>query len=50
MKEKEMVAIGEFMHQALSAPDDTDLQAKIQAQVRDFCSQYPLFSEEWSAV
>jgi glycine hydroxymethyltransferase len=50
MKEKEMVAIADFMHQALSAPDDTDLQAKIQAQVRDFCSQYPLFSEEWSAV
>jgi len=50
MKEKEMVAIGDFMHQALSAPDDTDLQAKIQAQVRDFCAQYPLFSEEWSAV
>lgn len=48
MKEKEMVAIGEFMHQVLSAPDDTDLQAKIQARVRDFCSQFPLFSEEWS--
>ena len=49
MKEKEMVAIADFMHQVLSAPGDTDLQAKLQVQVRDFCSHYPLFAEEWSA-
>lgn len=49
MKEKEMVAIADFMHQVLSAPDDTDLQAKLQVQVREFCSQYPLFAEEWTA-
>ena len=50
MKEKEMVAIADFMHQVLSAPGDTDLQAKLQVQVRDFCSQYPLFAEEWGVV
>ncbi|MCX5891652.1 MAG: serine hydroxymethyltransferase [Deltaproteobacteria bacterium] len=50
MKEKEMVAIAEFMHQVLSAPADTDLQAKLQVQVREFCSQYPLFAEEWRAM
>ena len=44
-----MVAIADFMHQVLSAPGDTDLQAKLQVQVREFCSQYPLFAEEWSA-
>ncbi len=50
MKEKEMAAIADFMHQVLSAPGDTDLQAKLQAQVKDFCSQYPLFAEEWGVV
>jgi glycine hydroxymethyltransferase len=50
LKEKEMVTIADFMHQVLSAPGDTDLQAKIQVQVRDFCSHYPLFAEEWTAV
>ena len=50
MKEKEMVAIADFMHQVLSAPGDTDLQAKLQVQVRDFCSHYPLFAEEWTAA
>ncbi|MFI5331312.1 MAG: serine hydroxymethyltransferase [Desulfobaccales bacterium] len=50
MKEKEMVAIADFMHQVLSAPGDTDLQAKLQVQVRDFCSHYPLFAEEWGEV
>ncbi len=50
MKEKEMVAIANFMHQVLSAPGDTDLQAKLQVQVRDFCSQYPLFAEEWGVL
>ncbi len=50
MKEKEMVAIADFMHQVLTTPDDTGLEAKIQAQVRDFCSHYPLFAEEWSVV
>jgi glycine hydroxymethyltransferase len=49
MKEKEMVAIADFMHQVLSAPEDTDLQAKLQVQVREFCSQYPMFAEEWTA-
>ncbi len=50
LKEKEMAIIADFMHQVLSAPEDTELQAKIQAQVKDFCSHYPLFAEEWSAA
>lgn len=49
MKEKEMETIAGFMHQALSSPADADLLGKLEAQVRDFCSQYPLFAEEWLA-
>ncbi|HEY9072787.1 MAG TPA: serine hydroxymethyltransferase [Desulfobaccales bacterium] len=49
MKEKEMEIIADFMHQALTAPQDTGLLAKLEAQVKDFCSQYPLFAEEWTA-
>jgi glycine hydroxymethyltransferase len=48
MKEKEMVAIADFMHQVLSSPGDTDLQAKLQVQVREFCQKFPLFSPEWT--
>ncbi len=50
MKEKEMETIADFMHQALSAPTDTELLVKLEAQVREFCSHYPLFAEEWSVV
>ncbi len=50
MKEKEMRTIADFMHQALTAPDDTELLAKLEAQVKDFCSHYPLFAGEWSAA
>jgi len=47
MKEKEMAIVADFMHQALSHPKDTALLARLQAQVREFCEQYPLFAEEW---
>jgi glycine hydroxymethyltransferase len=50
MKEKEMVIIADFMHQALMSPTDTDHLARIETQVRDFCSHYPLFAEEWSTA
>jgi len=47
MKEKEMRIIADFMHQALKAPDDLGHLAKLKAQVREFCHNFPLFSEEW---
>jgi len=50
MKEKEMTVVADFMHQVLSAPGDTDLQARLQTQVQDFCAHYPLFAEEWATV
>ena len=50
MKEKEMEVAADFMHQALSSPVDTHLLARLADQVQDFCSEFPLFAEEWTAV
>ncbi len=47
MKEAEMRVIADFIHQALSAPDDTEFLRKLGAQVLDFCRSFPLFSPEW---
>jgi len=47
MKEAEMRVIADFIHQALTAADDTDFLGKLEAQVRDFCRSFPLFSPEW---
>jgi glycine hydroxymethyltransferase len=47
MKEGEMRQIAALIHRALSAPDDPDNLAKIQAEVNEFCRSYPLFAEEW---
>ncbi|MGO9393241.1 MAG: serine hydroxymethyltransferase [Desulfobaccales bacterium] len=50
MKEKEMEVVADFMHQALSSPRDTHLLARLADQVQDFCAQFPLFAEEWTAI
>jgi glycine hydroxymethyltransferase len=47
MKEPEMRYIANFIHQALSAPDDPDNLAKLQAEVHEFCRHFPLFAKEW---
>jgi glycine hydroxymethyltransferase len=47
MKEAEMEIIADFMHQALIAPQDTELLAKLGAQVLDLCRHFPLFAKEW---
>jgi glycine hydroxymethyltransferase len=47
MKEGEMAVIAGFMHQALSNPKDIAFLGRIEAQVQDFCQQFPLFAEEW---
>jgi len=47
MKEKEMAVIADFMHQALSNSKDTPRLQRLEAQVRDFCRQFPLFAKEW---
>ena len=50
MREQEMEVVADFMHQALSSPRDTHLLARLADQVQDFCAQFPLFAEEWTAV
>ena len=47
MKEGEMRRIAALIHRALSAPEDPDNLAKLQAEVNEFCRSYPLFAEEW---
>jgi glycine hydroxymethyltransferase len=47
MKEGEMAVIADLMHQALSNPKDTALLDRLQARVKDFCRQFPLFADEW---
>jgi glycine/serine hydroxymethyltransferase len=48
MKEKEMEEIVGFMHEALHNPRDAAHLARLEARVRDFCDQFPLFAAEWS--
>ncbi len=50
MKEQEMEVIADFMHQALTAPQDEALLEKLRAQVREFCRHFPLFADEWQLV
>ncbi len=47
MKEGEMAVIADLMHQALSTPKDTALLERLQARVKDFCVQFPMFADEW---
>uniref|UniRef100_A0A7V4G8R3 Serine hydroxymethyltransferase n=1 Tax=Desulfobacca acetoxidans TaxID=60893 RepID=A0A7V4G8R3_9BACT len=47
MKEGEMRTIAEFIHQALTDPDDVPQLEKLNAAVREFCRHFPLFSPEW---
>jgi glycine hydroxymethyltransferase len=47
MKEKEMEAVAELMHQALQAHKDETRLRKLEAQVREFCRQFQLFAPEW---
>jgi glycine hydroxymethyltransferase len=42
MEEEDMAAIAEFIHQALQAQGDADAIGKVQRQVAEFCSQFPL--------
>jgi len=47
MKEGEMIIIAEFIHQALSATQDEARLKKLEAQVKELCREFPLFSPEW---
>ena len=47
MKEGEMALIAGLMHQALSSSKETALLERLEAQVQEFCQQFPLFADEW---
>jgi glycine hydroxymethyltransferase len=47
MKEPEMRHIADYIHQALSEPDDPDNLAKLQTEVHELCRHFPLFAKEW---
>jgi len=49
MKEPEMRVIANFIHQALSRPDDEARLQQLRLEVMDFCQSYPLYSLEWEA-
>jgi glycine hydroxymethyltransferase len=50
MKEREMEIIADFMHQALIAAKDQARLSQLEAQVREFCHNFPLFADEWLLV
>ena len=41
MKEKDMVAIADWIDRVLESPEDAGNLAKIRAEVAEFCAQYP---------
>ncbi len=45
MKENDMVQIADFIAQVFSNHSDEDKLAQIKNEVRDFCSQFPLYPE-----
>ena len=47
MKEKEMEAVAELMHQALTHSKDPARLKQLEAQVLEFGRNFPLFATEW---
>ena len=47
MRESEMDQICEFIHQALSAPDDQTQLAKVRKLVLELCEAYPLYQRSY---
>ena len=47
MKEKEMEAVAELMHQALTHSKDPARLKQLEAQVLEFGRNFPLFAKEW---
>ncbi|MFO0845726.1 MAG: serine hydroxymethyltransferase [Gemmataceae bacterium] len=46
MRETEMRQIAGWIGEVLSAPDDTAVQQRVRAQVRELCQQYPAPAEQ----
>jgi glycine hydroxymethyltransferase len=43
MKEAEMEKVGDFMAEALHAPDDESVRASVRERVRELCERFPLY-------
>jgi glycine hydroxymethyltransferase len=43
MKEPEMELIGDWIHQALSEPNQESLAKRIQGEIRELCKKFPLY-------
>jgi len=44
MKESEMKQVGEWMVKVLNDMNNTELKAKVKEEVRELCSQFPMYS------
>jgi glycine hydroxymethyltransferase len=42
LKEKDLVAVADFLDRALLAKDDSAALAKIRGEVADFCKRFPM--------
>ena len=45
MKEDEMKKIGQWIHQVLSDPENPQVLERVKAQVKELCSQFPIYKE-----
>lgn len=45
MKEDEMKIIGDFISKIIKDPNNTDLQKKINKQVKELCAQFPVYED-----
>jgi len=45
MREKEMQLIADFIDRVISSPEDEELRASIRGEIRELCSQFPLYQE-----
>jgi glycine hydroxymethyltransferase len=43
MKEPEMDAVGDFIHEVLRAPDDSGVHASVSGRIRELCERFPLY-------
>jgi len=47
MREEEMGLVCDLIHQALSAPDDPEVQKRVSQQVADLCDAFPLYQRSY---
>jgi glycine hydroxymethyltransferase len=45
LKEPQVDALAEWIHRVLAAPEDSDVQTKVRAEVTDMCKQFPIYRD-----